>query len=436
MISSMPGGDNTDAHLLPNISDLPDGCLAYIFKSLDSLDLERCSFVSRRWLRVEGQNRHRLILKANSDLPVIPYLFTRFDAVTTLTLKYIKDDALVLLSLHCRNLTCLKLRDCLELTDAGIIPSAVNFKGLKKLSCHSCNFGVKGMNGLLDYSSSLEELSVKCLRGFYYDEFPAMPVGPGVAASSLKTIYLKDLYNGQSFLPLIFDSKNLKTLKITYCSGDWNNILQAIAERVGTGLVELHLITLLTDVGLDAISKCSNLEILHLSMTSPECTTAGLVSIANHCKLLRRLHMYGWKIGEEGLIAIAKQCSNLEVLVLIAFNPTSFSLDLLATNCQNLERLAVCASTTFGDTEISCIASKCKALKNLCIIACSAVTDLGMKALSGGCPNLVELKVRSCKGVTRGVAIWLKERRVSLAVNLDTIENFQPFRIGSFFGPS
>jgi F-box/leucine-rich repeat protein 7 len=186
-------------------------------------------------------------------------------------------------------------------------------------------------------------------------------------------------------------------------------------------IVEVHFERLqISDIGLQAISNCSNLEILHLVKT-PECTDMGLVAIAERCKLLRKLHIDGWKanrIGDVGLIAVAKFCPNLQELVLIGVNPTKASLEMLASNCPNLERLALCASDTVGDPEISCIAAKCLALKKLCIKSCP-VTDQGMEALANGCPNLVKVKVKKCKGVTPEGGDWLRLTRGSVAVNLD-----------------
>lgn len=435
LISPMQG-DETDAPQIITIdgvsdyiSDLPDECLAFIFQSLSSGDRKRCSLVCRRWLQVEGQSRHRLSLNAQSDLlPIIPSLFSRFDSVTKLALKCdrrsvsIGDEALILISLRCRNLTRLKLRTCRELTDAGMAAFAKNCKGLKKLSCGSCAFGAKGMNAVLDNCSSLEELSVKRLRGIT-DVAAAEPIGPGVAAASLKTICLKELYNGQCFGPLIIGAKKLRTLKLFRCSGDWDKLLQVIADRV-TGMVEIHLERLqVSDLGLAGISNSLDLEILHLVKT-PECTNSGLVAVAERCKLLRKLHIDGWKanrISDEGLVAIAKSCPNLQELVLIGVNPTLVSLEMLASNCQNLERLALCGSDTVGDAEISCIAGKCIALKKLCIKSCP-VSDNGLEALGGGCPNLVKVKVKKCRGVTPEGAEWLRASRPSLAVNLDTCE--------------
>ncbi|KAH8487990.1 hypothetical protein H0E87_023893 [Populus deltoides] len=408
------------------ISDLPDECLACIFQSLNSGDRKHCSLVCRRWLRIEGQSRHRLSLNAQSDLlPLVPFLFSRFDSVTKLALKCdrrstsIGDEALVAISSRCRNLTRLKLRSCRELTDAGMAAFAKNCKALKKLSCGSCTFGARGMNAILDNCASLEELSLKRLRGIT-DGAAVEPVGPGLAAASLKTICLKELYNGQCFGPLIIGSKNLKTLKLFRCSGDWDKLLQVISDRV-TGMVEIHLERLqVSDTGLAAISNCLNLEILHLVKT-PECTDMGLVSIAERCRLLRKLHVDGWKtnrIGDDGLSAVAKYCPNLQELVLIGVNPTKISVELLASNCQNLERLALCGSDTVGDAEISCIAAKCVALKKLCIKSCP-VSDHGMEALANGCPNLVKVKVKKCRAVTCECADWLRTKRGSLAVNLD-----------------
>ncbi|PIN13512.1 Leucine rich repeat protein [Handroanthus impetiginosus] len=409
--------------------NLPDECLACIFQSLSAGDRKRSSLVCRRWLRVEGQSRHRLSLNAQSELAnVIPRLLLRFDAVTKLVLKCdrrsvsIGDDALILISLKCKNLTRLKLRACRELTDDGMSVFAENCRNLQKFSCGSCRFGAKGMNALLENCGSLEELSVKRLRGIT-DGAPAESVGPGKAAGSLRVICLKDLYNGQCFGPMIIGAKNLRSLKLFRCSGDWDTLLEVIADRVD-GLVEVHLERLqVSDIGLAAISNCANLEVLHLVKT-PECTNMGLKAVAEKCRLLRKLHIDGWKtnrISDDGLIAVATNCPNLQELVLIGVNPTQLSLDKLATNCQNLERLALCGSETVGDAEISCIAAKCTALKKLCIKSCP-VSDHGMEALAGGCPNLVKVKVKKCRGVTSEGADWLMASRGSLAVNLDAVE--------------
>ncbi|KAK2398623.1 F-box protein SKIP2 [Trifolium repens] len=430
VLDPVDGDGGSGGGIYDYISDLPDECLAIVFQSLCPADRNQCSLVCRRWFYVEGQSRQRLSLNAKLDLlPVIPSLFDRFDSVTKLALKCdrrsvsIRDEALVIISERCPNLTRLKLRACRELTDAGMEAFAKNCKGLKKLSCGSCTFGSKGMNAVLDNCAALEELSVKRLRGIA-ETAVADPIGPGVAAASLKTICLKELYNGQCFGSLILGAKNLKTLKLFRCSGDWDTLFTLMAERVTSMIVEVHFERLqISDIGLQAISNCSNLEILHLVKT-PECTDMGLVAIAERCKLLRKLHIDGWKanrIGDVGLIAVAKFCPNLQELVLIGVNPTKASLEMLASNCPNLERLALCASDTVGDPEISCIAAKCLALKKLCIKSCP-VTDQGMEALANGCPNLVKVKVKKCKGVTPEGGDWLRLTRGSVAVNLDAVE--------------
>ncbi|KAK4752765.1 hypothetical protein SAY87_021563 [Trapa incisa] len=396
---------------------------------LGSRDRKSCSLICKRWLRVEGQSRHRLSLNAQADLiTMVPSLFSRFDAVTKLALKCerryvsIGDEALISISLHCRNLTRLKLRACRDLTDAGMAAFAKNCRSLKKLSCGSCAFGSKGMNAVIDNCASLEELSVKRLRGMI-DGSAAEPIRPGAAASSLKTICLKEMYNGQRFGPLIVGSKNLRTLRLFKCSGDWNKLFQLISGRV-TGIVEIHLERIqVSDLGLAFLSNCLDLEILHLVRTV-ECTNSGLVSIAERCKHLRKLHIDGGKethIGDEGLISVAKNCPNLQELVLIGVDLTKQSLDMLASSCQNLERLALCGSDTVGDEEISGIAAKCTALKKLCIKSCP-VSDQGMEALAIGCPNLVKVKVKKCRSVTAEGANWLRSSRGSLVVNIDTGE--------------
>ncbi|KAG0493375.1 hypothetical protein HPP92_004369 [Vanilla planifolia] len=293
---------------------------------------------------------------------------------------------------------------------------------LRKLSCGSCNFGSRGIDAVLRGCLLLEELSIKRLRGLTEATGDSVGVGLGFSSCSLRSVCLKELYNGQCFGPVILGSPKLRTLKLFRCAGDWDRLLEELVEKV-PGLVEIHLEKLqVSDKGLFALSACKDLEVLHLVKT-PECTDAGLISVAERSRLLRKIHIDGWKtnrIGDAGLMAVARRCPNLQELVLIGVNPTSLSLELIASNCRNLERLALCGSETFGDNEISCIAAKCLALKKLCIKGCP-VSDQGMEALAEGCPNLVKVKVKKCKGVTPQGADWLRSTRGSLAVNLDNV---------------
>ncbi|WOL17462.1 hypothetical protein Cni_G26254 [Canna indica] len=424
------GGGCGDSLARDHTADLPDECLAIVFQSLGSGDRKKCSLVCRRWHDVEGQSRHRLALDAKAGLlEAAPAIFARFDAVSKLALKCdrrsesIGDEALALIAARCPNLTRLKLRSCRAITDAGMASVAEYCRSLRKLSVGSCSFGSKGIEAVVRGCYLLEELSIKRLRGLP-DFIAAATTGDAiVGAASLRSVCLKELYNGQCFAPLIAGSSNLKTLKLIRCSGDWDRLLEDISDKV-PGIIEIHLEKLqVSDRGLAALASCVDLEILHLVKT-PECTDIGLATVAERCHLLRKIHIDGWKtnrIGDEGLIVVARQCPNLQELVLIGVNPTARSLGLIASNCHNLERLALCGSETFGDAEITCIASKCMALKKLCIKGCP-VSDQGMEALAEGCPKLVKVKVKKCRGVTPGCADWLMQCRDGmLAVNLDIV---------------
>ncbi|XXG65833.1 hypothetical protein AAC387_Pa05g3441 [Persea americana] len=212
----------------------------------------------------------------------------------------------LLISLRCRNLTRLKLRSCRQISDAGVAAFAANGKSLKKLSCGSCTFSTTDLNAVLDGCSTLEELSVRRLKGLANDS-ASQPIGPGNTSASFKSICLKELYNDQCFGPLLVESKNLKTLKLIHCFGDREKLLKAVLDHVER-LTEIHLEKLqVTNRGLSAISNCSDLEILHLVKTT-DCTNVGLSSIVERCKFLRNLHIDGWKtnqIGDEGLVAVA-----------------------------------------------------------------------------------------------------------------------------------
>ncbi|WZZ04543.1 hypothetical protein YC2023_090464 [Brassica napus] len=407
--------------------DLPDECLAHVFQYLGAGDRKRCSLVCKRWLFVDGQNRHRLSLDARAEIfSFLTSMFDRFDSVTKLALRCdrksvsLSDEALVVISVRCLNLSRVKLRGCREITDLGMVEFARNCRNLKKLSVGSCNFGAKGVNAMLEHCKLLEELSVKRLRGIHEAaELIHLP-GDGSSSSTLRSICLKELVNGQVFEPLVASTRTLKTLKIIRCLGDWDKVLQMIGEG-DSSLSEIHLERLqVSDFGLSAISKCSKVETLHIVKT-PECSNFGLIDVAERCKLLRKLHIDGWRtnrIGDEGLVAVARHCLNLQELVLIGVNATHKSLSAIASNCEKLERLALCGSGTIGDAEIACIAKKCGALRKFCIKGCP-VSDLGIEALAAGCPNLVKLKVKKCKVVTGEIGEWLREQRRTLVVSMD-----------------
>ncbi|GAB2255363.1 hypothetical protein Droror1_Dr00009141 [Drosera rotundifolia] len=413
-------------------SDLPDECLAHIFLTLSSLDRKSCSLVCKRWYTIEGQSRTRLSLNATAQIvPRLPDLFDRFDSVTKLALRCdrrsvsVCDEGILMVALRCRNLMRLKLRGCRQVTDDGMTAFSRNCKGLRKLSCGSCDFGTKGLNSVIENCEKLEELSIKRLRGLNDQGMMGVmePISGGIGAKSLRSVCLKELYNGQVFGPLIIGAKNLKSLKLIKCMGDWDRVLGLMSES-NDGLVEVHLERLqVSDVGLSAIASCPKLEILHV-VKAPDCSNAGVVAVTEKCRLLRKVHIDGWRtnrIGDEGLAALGKYCGNLQELVLIGLNPTVASLEVIASGCKNLERLALCSSETIRDAEISCIASKCVALKKFCIKSCP-ISDNGLEALAFGCPNLVKIKVKKCKEVTNDILEWLKERRESLVVNLDVDE--------------
>ncbi|KAF5735265.1 SKP1 INTERACTING PARTNER 2 family protein [Tripterygium wilfordii] len=266
-------------------SNIPDECLAYIFDFLCDGDRKRCSVVCRRWLRVEGNNRCRLSLNAQSEiLSYLPSLFTRFDSVTKLALRCdrksvsLNDDALILISLRCRNLIRLKLRGCRELTDLGVATFVQNCKGLKKLSCGSCTFGASAMNAVLQHCTGLEELSVKRLE----------------------------------------KCKKLRKLHID----GWRT------NRIG-------------DEGLIAIAKhCSNL--VELVLIGVNATHLSLATIAANCQKLERLALCGSStIGDAEIVCIATKCMKLKKLCVKGCAISNIGVKALGSGCPDLVKVKV-----------------------------------------------------------------------------------------------
>ncbi|WVZ86326.1 hypothetical protein U9M48_033126 [Paspalum notatum var. saurae] len=437
------GGSSSSSSSFPPPSrdytqDLPDEILALVFAALPPADRSACSLACARWKEVDAATRHRLSLDARAGLGnAAPALFARFAAVTKLALRCARGSgadsladhgaAAVAAALPPERLARLKLRGLRQLSDAGLASLAGAAPALRKLSVASCTFGPKAFVAVLQSCPHLEDLSIKRLRG--------LPDTTGSAAStiaeeikfppalSLRSVCLKDLYSALCFVPLVASSPNLRSLKILRCSGAWDLPLEIFTARA-PGLVELHLEKLqVGDRGLAALSACASLEVLFLVKT-PECTDSGIISVAEKCHKLRKLHIDGWRtnrIGDFGLMAVARGCPDLQELVLIGVNPTVLSLRMLGEHCRSLERLALCGCETVGDAEIICLAERCAALKKLCIKGCP-VSDRGMEALNGGCPSLVKVKLKRCKGVTYECVENLKVTRgESFSISLDIV---------------
>ncbi|KAF6170047.1 hypothetical protein GIB67_042852, partial [Kingdonia uniflora] len=132
----------------------------------------------------------------------------------------------------------------------------------------------------------IDKISVKRLRGIT-DGVAAEPIGPSVAAESLKMICLKEIYNGQCFGPLIVESKKLKTLKLFRCSGDW--------DKLSLGLLG---------------ANCWNLQRLALC-ASETIGDAEICCIASKCMALKKFCIKGCPISDHGMEALAIGCPNL-----------------------------------------------------------------------------------------------------------------------------
>ncbi|MCE5166612.1 putative VIER F-box protein 1 [Datura stramonium] len=129
-------------------STIPDECLACIFQSL------------------------------SSGLVQFTKLALKCDRRST----SIGDDALLIISLRCRNLTRLKLRTCREITDARRSGFAKNCKEFEK--------------------------------AVVVDRVPSRAIGSGIAAASLRVYLLKGSTMDSVLDTTLSDQKNLRTLKL------------------------------------------------------------------------------------------------------------------------------------------------------------------------------------------------------------------------------
>ncbi|XLT00272.1 hypothetical protein HN51_049623 [Arachis hypogaea] len=222
--------------------------------------------------------------------------------------------------------------------------------------------------------------------------------------------------------------ENCKALKKLSCASCVLSIkgINAVASRC-QGLEELSVKRLCGEVvgsGTTSMTSVFSKEIVNCQSFTPPydwVEKASIFEVAENCKMLRKLHVDGWRtnrIGDDGLISVAKHCINLQELALIGIYPTSSSLEAIASKCKALERLALCGLNTIGDAEIECVANKCVALKKLCIKGCP-ISNVGILALTSDCPNLIKFKVRRYRKVTDMIVEWVHEHGESLAFSFD-----------------
>ncbi|CAI5931250.1 unnamed protein product [Closterium sp. NIES-64] len=149
-------------------ANLPDDCLVHVFRKLGTSDLARCSLVCRRWFMLDAETRPSMSLRATLDAaPDLASLFRRFTGVQKLVLKCernvlsIDDASLDTIARQCVYLRKLKLKNCRQITDDGMERFAQACPELRKFSCGSCGFGLRGLNALLNGCIHLEDLTVK-----------------------------------------------------------------------------------------------------------------------------------------------------------------------------------------------------------------------------------------------------------------------------------
>ncbi|CAI5987573.1 unnamed protein product [Closterium sp. NIES-65] len=412
-------------------ANLPDDCLVHVFRKLGTSDLARCSLVCRRWFMLDAETRPSMSLRATLDAaPDLASLFRRFTGVQKLVLKCernvlsIDDASLDTIARQCVYLRKLKLKNCRQITDDGMERFAQACPELRKFSCGSCGFGLRGLNALLNGCIHLEDLTVK--RSLH----PSLPKDrvtqiPHVSDSlsppanlSLKRLCLKDQRQSHIWVPLLQATSRLETLILARNAGHWDQVLgSSLREKLTPELSQIYVERVqITDKGLQCIGKCPKLEALVVVRT-PECTDAGMAAVAAGCSGLKRLHVEGWApghLGDPGLSAIARHCRQLQELLLVSHACTVSSLQLLASNCPSLERLTLCSGHNMGDPELATLAYSCSNLRRLCVKACNKVTDLGIYALANGCPSLQRLKVRRCPAVSAHSLSVLQEQRPTL----------------------
>ncbi|CAI5980566.1 unnamed protein product [Closterium sp. NIES-65] len=410
-------------------ANLPDDCLVHVFRKLGTLDAE---------------TRPSMSLRATLDAaPDLASLFRRFTGVQKLVLKCernvlsIDDASLDTIARQCVYLRKLKLKNCRQITDDGMERFAQACPELRKFSCGSCGFGLRGLNALLNGCMHLEDLTVK--RSLH----PSLPKDrvtqiPHVSDSlsppanlSLKRLCLKDQRQSHIWVPLL-QRLCLKDQRQSHiwvpllqrlCLKDqrqshiWVPLLQVSVFPFSWSLSSPGTLVLARNTGhwdqvlLLGISLLSDSPFLPsvtlflLLQATSRLETLILARNAGHWdqvlgsslreKLtpeLSQIYVERVQITDKGLQCIGK-CPKLEALVVVRTPEcTDAGMAAVAAGCSGLKRLHVegWAPGHLGDPGLSAIARHCRQLQELLLVS-HACTVSSLQLLASNCPSLERL---------------------------------------------
>ncbi|KAI9104402.1 hypothetical protein K1719_022974 [Acacia pycnantha] len=440
-----------------SIMHLPDDCLGFIFRCLNSsIDQQSFGLTCRRWLQIQNLNFRSLRFQCLFSIH-LNRLLSRFQHLESLSLSVditdsgftfvqsygsnlrnldlrcsnVTDNGLTLAASGCPLLTSISLYRCLKITDNGLETLANGCPLLTTISLFRClkitDYGLETLgNGCLSlkyvdlsFCSKISDKGVKALGGKQSGRTVRICCGSCGYPQNLTSSNRITSDIGSEYKSLI--RRNLERVGMEGftsimhlpddCLGFIFRCLNSSIDQQSFGLTcrrwlqiqNLNFRSLrfqrLFSIHLNRLlSRFQHLESLSLSV---DITDSGFTFVQSYGSNLRNLDLRCCSnVTDNGLTLAASGCPLLTAISLCrCLKITDNGLETLANGCPLLTTISLFRCLTITDYGLETLANGCLSLKYVDLSFCSKISDKGLKALTQKCRQLQGVKISNCDGV-------------------------------------
>lgn len=291
----------------------------------------------------------------------------------------IEDGPMISLANRCKQLACITLTTCMDLTEKAFLALA-SCSSLTEVRFYFCS-------GITDRVLSAFGQNPLLIRASF--------VGRGCLHES------QEMITDQGVIAFAQGCPNLTDINFS----SHYNITDKALEALGSSCKQLTRVNIgnwsITDAGVASFAqKCSLLTELNCDCCN-QITDQALIALAA-CPLLKKATFAECeRITDAGVVALAQKHPRLER---VSFSDnkklTDASLFALAEICKQLVSVSFPKCNQLTDAAIRRLVGSCPQLKNVYVDGCPQLTDRSVVSLSIFCPELTDLSFHDCKKVT------------------------------------
>lgn len=278
----------------------------------------------------------------------------------------ISDSTIVELTQHCPRLKKINLKSCMLIGDAAVEAIAINCKELEEINLSWCNISKRSLFALAAHSKNLKKVEVR-------------------------SCYVTD----DAVEELVRECSKLSSLSLSWCKSITDRAVSAITEFC-RGLVNIDLrgnekISEISFISL--IENTKNLKTIQLKRC-PNVTDKVLLSIP-YSSLFEKINLRGCyqngNISNLAILSIAARCNQLSTIDLAWHHYLSDdSVVAIATNCPKLEAIDISGCYNISDDALVALLEHCKLLRKLILFNNPNISESVKSALRESGVNVIQ----------------------------------------------